>query len=217
MTSRTNALLQLGIAALALSLAGCIPEKPVKASATPPAPQPVTSKAPEDTPIAYVQNVGVLPPAQAIPAGALSVEPPPQLAEHKNVGDSDTTPRRHAASQSASARMKPAEPAAVPPVTLPPAAAAPVTPLVTAGGGSQLQADDNGPPRDLVASKIQGVRANAGRIESSRLGPKQRSTYRRVQSFIKLADQAMSRGELRQANELADRAATLARALTDGN
>jgi hypothetical protein len=224
MTSRTVALSKLLIGTLTLVLAGCFPEKPVKVSATPAAPQPVASKTPDDIPISYVQNVGVLPPEQAIPAGALSVEPQPQIAEHKNAGDNETTPRRRTASQNSTARLKPAEspatPAATaPPVTPPinpPGAAAAQTAGVAAGR-SPLQADDNGPPRDLVATKIQGVRTNAKRIESARLTPKQRTTYRRVQSFIKLADQAMSRGELRQANELADRADTLARALTDGN
>jgi hypothetical protein len=103
MTSRTVALSKLLIGTLTLVLAGCFPEKPVKVSATPAAPQPVASKTPDDIPISYVQNVGVLPPEQAIPAGALSVEPQPQIAEHKNAGDNETTPRRRTASQNSTA------------------------------------------------------------------------------------------------------------------
>ena len=193
-------------------LSGCVGQAPPKVAVVPPPPQPAVVKPPEEPPISYVQNVAVLPPVQAIPAGALPpLDPPPQVADRR--AETDATPRRHGQPNTAAIR-KPAEPPATATVNTP----VPVTPpaVVVAKPPVRL-AEQNAPPRETVVAKINEVKGSAERLGLAKLTMSQNRTFKRVNSIIRLAEQAVQRGELIQANELADRAASLARALTGAN
>jgi hypothetical protein len=160
-------------------------------------------------PISIVQDAAVLPPSQPVPAEALPpLDPPEQAAPRIQPTDAGDAARRHA--NASSTARKPAE--AVPGPQAPPVVTSP--PLVAAPGGSLVPSDPNIPGREALAAKINELRSSAARIAKTSMTNSQRITYKRVESFIKLSEGALSRGDLRQAGELADRAATLARALT---
>jgi hypothetical protein len=199
------------VIALMLSLvgAGCVMPHATHVAAAPPAPQPAPQPPPEEMPISIVQNATALPPDQPVPPEALPpLDPPEQITPRSQPSDAAEAARRRTAAR------KPPE--TVTPVPTP-APAAPAVSPATQPAGPLVASDPNLPGRDAMAAKINDVKASAARIAQTGLTGSQRTTYNRIGSFIKLSERALSRGDLRQAGELADRAATLARALTRDN
>ena len=187
---------------MGLACSGCVVSPATRVAATPPAPQPAPQPPPEEKPISIVQNAGLLPPAQPVPPEALPpLDPPEPSAPHAQPNDAAEAARKR------NAARKPAE--------TPASVAAPVAPAPApvAASSALVTSDANLSDRNAIAAKIADVRASSSRIVQPGMTASQRSTYKRVESFIKLAQQALSRGDVRQAGELADRAATLARAL----
>ena len=190
-----------------LAVTGCV-ARGARVAAAPPAPKTPAPAPPEDMPISIVQNAAALPPDQPVPPEALPpLDPPEPAAPRSQPLDPAEARRRAAAHKPAETPATAPAPAAVTPVS--PAAPQPAAPLVASA--------PNQPGRAALAAKINDLKATAARIGQPGLTGSQRTTFRRVESFIKLSERALSRGDLPQAAELADRAATLARALTRDN
>jgi hypothetical protein len=67
--------------------------------------------------------------------------------------------------------------------------------------------------QEEAGARKREVRQIVTSIDRHRLNRQQRGLFDRIQSFLKQSDDAESRGEMRQASELAQRALVLAREL----
>ena len=216
-TSRTGCAFVCGILIVS---AGCGSGLRAKAPALPPAPQPVVPAPAPPQPLILAQTTVELPRPQPVPPE--SVPPPPPFdgkAVESGQSVIETTRRGHGSTKGEPARGKAQEP---PPQPAP--SAQPVPP------GTQPAAGEPAPVAPEPAPELQsGVdlgRSNAS-IEArlrdlhTQLRPfansqnaATKSAAGRIGSFLRLADQALKRGELRQAEAMADRAQTLLRELT---
>ena len=162
-------------------------------------------------PLSIVQDAAVLPPSQPVPPEALPpLDPPGQAVPRTPPVDSG-----EAAHRRSTARKPPEAGPVSGPVAAPPVAAS--LPSAPATPGTLVYSEPNLPGREALVGKLNDLKATAAHIANTSMSTSQRLTFKRVQSFIKLSDGALARGDLRQAGELADRAATLARALNRDN
>jgi len=195
------------IFAMAALLGGCGIRKPQTAKAAPVAPKPAAPAAPPPPPepLSIPQTDVQLPPPQPITEEALATtipagEPPPPAPTIPRSTPRPITPRTGG---SAPPRPEPAAPA---PAT-PPAVEAerpPISELTPAPELKRMQEEADG--RILEVSEL--IR----RIPRSRLRQQQPSVER-INTFLKQAEEARRRGDMRQASELAGRALVLAREL----
>jgi hypothetical protein len=191
---------------LAASLTGCAlrgkpkpaatpaaPKAAANATLTPPAPPPALSE-----PQTQVQ----LPAPQPVNPEALATVPPKEEppAEAPVVAP---RPARRAPAQS-----RPAE-------TNPPPAVAPVEPerppvraLVPAEEQKRLQ--------DSAQTRKREARTGLAQAQNRRLSSHERDLVKRIEFFLKESDLAEQRGDMTNADALADRAQTLARELQSG-
>jgi len=191
----------LAIAA-AISLGGCsLKKQPQIAKAAPPPPKPAAPPKPAE-PLSIPQTNVELPPPQQIPPDALPpVEPgttpaPPPAANR---------PQNRPPQQRPPALPKP-EPATPSTPAQPPAAErAPVAEVLSAAEAKRLQ--------DEAHARTNEARQTIARL-SARRRNQQRSVIDRINTFLTQAQEAERRGDVRQASELAGRAAVLARELT---
>ena len=192
----TEALL---IVALGMGLSGC--RKPKAAAAPPPpAPTPVKPAAPPE-PLSIPQTNVTLPPPQPLSPEAKATT---QLPGETTATPAPPPPRP------LPTRPKPARPAVEPPAaTLPPA-----TPPVVEGGRAPMT--EVLPPAELkrLQDEARGRSQEARRL-IAQLSARRRqdARVRRIETFLKQADEAERRGDVRQASELAGRALVLAREL----
>lgn len=189
---------------IALSLSGCVLHKPQAAKAAPPPPKPVAlpAPAPPPEPLSIPQTNVDLPPPQPVSPEALATtqpagEPPPAP------GPVRTPPRPAPRPGGTPART---EPPATPPVAPPAAEPAhpPISEVTPAAELKRLQ-EEAGARRQEVTQLIR-------HIPRSRLR-EQKNTVDRINVFLKQAEDAERRGDMRQASELAGRALVLAREL----
>jgi hypothetical protein len=198
--------------ALAIPLAGCVLRgKPKTAAAVAPAPQPppvAAAPAPPPEPLSIPQTQVQLPPEQPFDPEALVLAPP---AETPPEAPSPVThSSRSRAGSNATARA--AEP---PPPVAPPPATTEVTPprppiqeIVPASEQKRLQDSAQGRKKE-----IQKWLDVFGR---KRMNTHQRNTVERIRSFVKDSDDAERRGDMREADALAERAEILMRELQNG-
>lgn len=190
-----------------LAGAGCVTPRASKVAAVPPAPQPAPAAPAETLPISIVQNAAALPPDQPVPPEALPpLDPPEQISPRTQPADAAEAARKR------NAGRKPPEPAAPSPS---PAATPAITPAQPSA--PLVASDENLPARSALTAKINDLKLTLKRLAQPGLSGSQRTTYHHIESFTKLSERALSRGDLRQAGELADRAATLARAINRDN
>jgi hypothetical protein len=188
---------------MALSLSGCVLHRTPIAKAAPPAPKPTVTPAPAPPPepLSIPQTNVELPSPQPISPEALATTqpageplPPPPPVRAPRPPRTGGTPARTEATPGAT-------PAAPP-------AAEPAHPLVSevtpAAELKRLQ--------DEAAARRQEVTQLIRRIPRSRLRQQQNSVDR-INVFLKQAEDAERRGDMRQASELAGRALVLAREL----
>jgi len=196
---------------LALVLAGCVLRgKPKTAKATPPAPKPpAAAVAPPPPPpiLSIPQTQVVLPPSQPVKPEALETVPVVQPPE---------TP-----SPVRLPRPRPAPPAAQPkPENQPPAQPAAQTPPPPETERPPVQPIVPGEDLKKLQESAQARRREAGLLlagaQGRRLSQQERDLVRRTQSFLNQSEQAESRGDMRQADALAERAQVLARELQSG-
>jgi hypothetical protein len=201
-------------------LAGCVlsgkAAKP--AAVTPVAPKPVASApppAPPPAPLSTPQTQVELPTPQPIDPAALAAEPP-----LSNENRPDQTPRsqqgRGRPAVSAPARPEiatPSQPAtATPPATLPPGAAPietappPISEIVPAAELKRLQ--DQARARRAEVQQILDQLLRRQQLTNA-----QRETMTQIRNFVDRSVEAENKGDMRQADALADRAQILAKDL----
>jgi hypothetical protein len=197
----------LPVLAIALGLSGCVLKKTPVAKAAPPPPKPTVAPAPAPPPepLSLPQTTVVLPPAQPLSQEAiLTTQPPEETPVPAPPPRTGSRPSR----QNNAGQQKPPEPVP-PPVVAPPAANEPERP--------PLQEMLTGPERQRLLDETTTRKTEAIRLvdqaKRRRLTRQQNGTVERIQQFIKQANDAEQRGDLRQASELADRALVLAREL----
>jgi hypothetical protein len=195
---RVEAMLAAG---LAISLSGCIfGGKPKVAKAVPPPPRPVATPvpAPLPQPLSIPQTNVQLPPAQPVSPEALATTLPQEETPSAPV-PVRTPPRRPAP-------PAPKPDVAAPPPTPPPTEERPpIQEVLTAGELKRLTDEWDARRRDTLRVIDQ--------VQPQRLTNAQRSIVERVRTFLKQAQEAKDRGDMRQASELAGRALVLAKEL----
>jgi hypothetical protein len=190
-------------ASLAILLAGCVLRgAPKTAQAAPATPKPAVAQAPAPAPepLSIPQTHVELPPPQPVDPEAIpntqpaTAGPAPAAVAPK--------PARH---NTPPPRPDPPAQAAAPPVTAEPAERAPVQEIVPPEEQKELLA---GALRDR-----QGASRVLARLSSHSLNSRQQQLKKNIESFLQLSLEAEKRGDLRQARELAGRAAVLAKEL----
>jgi len=191
------------VIAAAVSLGGCsLKKQPQTAKAAPPPPKPAPPAKPPEL-LSIPQTNVDLPPPQVIPADAL----PP--------AEPGTTPTPPPATNRPPQRPPQQRPSTQPPKPEPPTPTTPERPAVTErppvaevlspGEAKRLQ--------DEAHARTADARQTVSRL-SARRRNQQKSVIDRINTFLTQAQEAERRGDMRQASELAGRAAVLARELT---
>lgn len=190
------------IAAFSLWLCGCvIGSKRQIAKATPPAPQPVAPTVPQapPAPLSIPQTQVELPAPQPIDPAALATSQPAEAPPETPA--KARPPRRAPPARSA-------EPAAAtpPPVETAEPERPPIQDILPAETQKKLQESAQSHKRD-VAQLLQ-------QAQSRRLTRQQVGLVKRIEQFVKLSDGAEQSGNMREADEFAERALVLARELS---
>jgi hypothetical protein len=189
---------------IAFGLSGCFLKKtPVAAAPPPPKPAAPPTPAPPPEPLSLPQTTVTLPPLQTLSQEALNTTQPP---EETPVPAPPPRPNR-LPRQPGTGQQRAPEPAP-PPVTAPPP---------TEPERPPLQEMLTGPEKQRLQDEASARKTEAQRlVDQARrrhLTRQQNGVVERILSFIKQANEAEQRGDMRQANELAERALVLARDL----
>ncbi len=187
---------------MALLLSGC--EMNLRRAKTPPAPQPSTAAeepppapAPSD-PLSIPQTQVKLPRPQPIDPEALATPPsPPSETSATRPFHKVKKTGPQPATAPPSAKPEPVDTAETPP----PAAETPrpsIEPVLPADQLRHLQED--------VASRLRDVDQKLARLAALRLSESEKASAERIRQFAKLSQDALYRGDLQQANSLAERA-----------
>jgi hypothetical protein len=203
------------IVALAFSLAffepACVLSGKVKSSAAaaPPPPKPATQPAPAQPsePLSVPQTQVQLPPAQPINPDALATEPKPE--EPATAPTASRAPRH-----TAPAQPKPAETQTPSTPTPPPVTAAPAEELPPVQ--EVLSPEDRKRLQESADNRQNEIRQLLSQLKGHRLSAEQNREVKRIQSFVEQAENAEKRGDMRQADALAERALILAQEMTGG-
>ncbi len=208
----TRHLAAIVAAAMAVILAGCVLKgKPPAAAAVPPAPKPVAAPAPAPAapppPLSIPQTRAELPAPQPVSTEALATTEPPG----EPPAPPPAPPKK--GQRSSSPRPKPAEaaaPANPPAVATPPAEPerAPIQEIIPAEDLNRLRASAN--------ARKEEIRQRLERLPRRGLTKEQRDVVDTIRSFVRLSDEAERSGDMRKANELAERGAVLAQGLPGG-
>jgi hypothetical protein len=192
---------------MALSSAGCVlrGKQQANANPTPPTPAPAVkpAPAPRPQPLSIAQTQAQLPPSQQISAEALATlqpQPPPVESPAE-----PQAPRRPAGPVVSPARPE------TPPVQVQAPEAEPrptVQEIVAPVELKRLQESADG--------RKQEIRKVLEQAQARGLSSDQREIVKRVQSFVQLSDEAEKRGDMRQADALAERGQVLVRELQNG-
>jgi hypothetical protein len=194
---------------LSLWLAGCAtqPSPAAKAATAPPAP---VQQRPLSTPQTHVE----LPEAQPVDPAALATEPPhpaPPAATPAATPARTTSPSRRTqpapvASTPASAKPPEVQPAAAQPPLEPPRPA--IEEIVSPDEAKRLQ--DSAHARRKDAARI------LQQLGRGRLSATQLDVAASIRNFLALSENAEKRGDMREADALAERAQILAKELQSG-
>lgn len=184
------------VAAMAIALGGCVlGGKPKPAAVVPPPPQPAAPP-PAPQPLSIPQTRVDLPAPQPVNPEALATAPPVEPAPP--VQPKPAPPVRRA-------------PAVQPPPAPPPppeAARPPIQEVLPAEMAKQLLASAN---RHKVDTRALLAQARRRRLTAS-----ENDMVARINQFVKLSDDAEKSGDMRSADQLAERAHILARELQNG-
>ena len=195
-------------AAMAFVLAGCVlrGNQPAKVAAVPPTPAPTApaTPPPPPEPLSIRQTQAQLPEPQPISPEALAtIQRPEPPAE---VPPEPPTPRRPARPTAGPVKQEtapaPAQNTAAAPAEEPRPTVQEIIPPAEA---KKLQ--------DSATQRKQEVRKILETVQARIRSQAEKNLFTRIQSFLQLSDEAEKRGEMRQADALADNAQTLAREL----
>jgi hypothetical protein len=205
---------EISILAAALTLAGCSlrARKPVAAAAPPPV-RPAVGAAPPPAvePLSIPQTQVMLPPPQAVSEEALATIQEPVLVELPEP-PSPPPARRVTASS---------PPPGPKPETLPaaqgPAAPASPAPAAVEPERPRIQELVSPAEQKLLADSLEARRREIRMAldQATARGPSssEKDLMNRIRSFLKLSDEALARGDARQADAQAERAQILCREL----
>jgi hypothetical protein len=190
--------------ALAVSMAGCVLKGKPKIAAAPPQPQPAAqpNPTPPPEPLSVPQTQVQLPPPQPVNPEALAVPAPPEPVEPAPA----PKPARRTAVGS-----PPPKPEVVGPVATPSPAEperAPIQEIVPA--------DEKKRYRESAEASKREIRHLLEQAKAHRLTTEQKKIATRVQAFVAQSDDAEKRGDMRQADALAERGLVLAKDLAGG-
>jgi len=188
------------ILALTVLLAGCFlhGKQPV-AQSTPPPPAPAPRSGGQSQPLSVPQTQVELPPPQPVPEAALAAGETQQDA-----AEPATPPRpaKHAQGPPAISPAHPETPAA--PAAEEPARA-PIQEVLSADESKRLQ--------ESAAERKREIRRLVELARSRHLNAHDASVVTRIEGLVKLSDDAEAKGDMREADALAERALVLAKDL----
>ena len=192
-------------AAMAISLAGCILKgKPAAVTATPVVPKPAATPAPltPPAPLSIPQTHPDLPSPQPLSQEALATTEPPG----EPPAPPPPPPRVSKKGNPSPSRPKPEAPPPVPPVVAPAEhdPRPPIQEIVPAEDLNRLQASAIAHKREIHQRLDQLPRI---------LTTEQKEAVDTIRSFVRLSDEAERGGDMRKANELAERGLVLAQGL----
>ena len=200
----------LPIAAMALGLSGCALRKTPAAKAVPVAPKPVVvpAPAPPPQPLSIPQTNVQLPPPQPLTPEAIATtqlpgEPAPSPPTPPRTAPATRTPRPPV-QRNTEAATPPAPAPATPPAAEPEPPRAIFTEVLSQADQKRFQ--------DEAAARGQEARRIVDQLSRTRRR-QQENAVQRVEGFLKQAQEAERRGDMRQAAELAGRALVLAKEL----
>ena len=192
---------------LAASMAGCaLSGKPKTAAvAVPPQPQPAVQPkpAPPTEPLSVPQTQAQLPPPQPVNLDAIPAVTTPEPAE---TAAAPKPARRTGAAGTVPPQPKPE--VAGPPVQ----SAEPERPPIQ----EIVPPDERKRHQDSAASQKREIRQLLEQTKARRLTAEQGRVVKRITSFLTQSDDAEKRGDMRQADALAERGLVLARELAGG-
>jgi hypothetical protein len=196
-------------AAMAIFLAGCLLRgTPKTAQAAPAAPKPAVAPAPASPPQP--------PPALSIPQTQVEL-PPPQPLSAEAIASSQSPPEELAPAPAIAAPKPPrraTQPAHTdPPAPLPPATGTPADPPERQPVQEIIPAEEQRQLQVNAQHDRQEANRVLSRVATHRLSAQQQQLKKSIESFLKLSEEAEKRNDLRQARELAGRAAVLAKEL----
>jgi len=206
------------LAGVAISMTGCWggdKQASAKAVAPPPVPavKPVARAPPQ--PLSTPQTDVQLPPAQPVDPQALAVAPVPE--EPAGTSTAPRAPRR-TVGPPAIVQQRP-EPAAQPATTAPAAAttAPPATEETRPPIGEIVPPNEMKRLQDSADGRKREIKQLLDQARGRGLTRHEQSVISRIESFVKLSDQAEAKGDMREADALAERALVLAKDLTGGH
>lgn len=201
---------------MAVAMCGCVLKgNPSTASVAPPAPKPVAAAPaappPPPPPLSTPQTRIELPAPQPLSADAQqSTEPsgeppapPPSPPKKKNA-----TPRPRPADATPAPATPPATPPAAAPAAAEPEPRAPIQEIIPADELNRLRANAN--------AKKEEIRQRLEPLRRRSLTKTQKELVDTITSFLRLSEEAERSGDMRKANEFAERGAVLAQGLPGG-
>jgi len=192
----------ISVLALAVLLAGCFLQgkQPVAQAAPPPPAAPAAKSTAPSQPLSLPQTEVELPPPQPIPDGALTAAETPQEPPEP------ATPPRPPKRAPGPATAPPARPeTAAPPAATEEPARAPIQEVLPADESKRLQ--------DSAAEHKREIRRLVELARGRRLNSHEVSVVTRIEGLVKLSDDAEAKGDMREADALAERALVLAKDL----
>jgi hypothetical protein len=189
------------VLALAFLLAGCLLQgkKPV-AQTTPAAPAPAAKSAAPSQPLSVRQTQVELPPPQLVPDEALAAG---EVSQDTSEPAAAPRPVRRSPATPASSPAHPEAP--VPPAATEEPARAPIQQVLSADESKRLQ--------DSAAEHKHEIRRLVDQARLRRLNGHELSVVARIEGMVKLSDDAGAKGDMREADALAERALVLAKDL----
>jgi len=190
-----------------LFLAGCMLRGNRTATKVPPAPAPpAASHAPAPSePLSVPQTQVQLPPPQPLSQDALATEPAPPVVELPEEPAQRPPRRPPAANPPTVSRQEPAAPAPI----QGPVPPEPERPIVQ----EKISPEEQKRLIEQLAGRKREIAQNVDQAAARGPGAAERALMDRIHSFVQLADEAAGRGDLRQADALAERAQILSREL----
>jgi len=209
----TNPVAGLLAAAMTVCLAGCIlrgKQTTANAAAPPPAPVVKPTPPPPPTALSTPQTQVQLPPPQAVDPQALAAAEPRD--ESPETPSTAAAPRRAVGPHA----IVPARAAEQPPVQQPAAQPAPATEEVRPPIGEIVAPGEMKRLQESAAARKKEIRQLVDQARARGLTRREQDVVARIESFVRLSDQDEARGDMREADALAERALVLAKDLSGG-
>ena len=202
------------IVLLALVLSACEMKTPRAKTLPPPQPDSAKAEPPQESaptePLSIPQTQVRLPSPQPIDPDALATPPVYVPAEQSQTSKTHHGGNKRQGPQPASA-ASPGKPETTETADAPPATETSRPPI-----GPVLSDEERRRMTEDISSRLQEVEKMLGRIAALHPTDAEKASVEKIRSFHKLSHEALERGEIQQANALADRAVLLAQEVLHG-